>query len=145
MFTPRYLLNKSCFFLFFGLFLWTSFNFSQNHWKTIDVNGEPQNHSFNGNGWIGKNHWKTIDTNGWNLKNHWKTIDTNGSNVKKTLKNHRLQCFFLQKPLPFHRCQNFTIVLVYLVCIFLHSLFRFHTICHSHIFIRVVFVLFYYL
>ena len=32
-----------------------------NHWKTIDTNGEPQNHSFNGNGSIAgkplKNHW----------------------------------------------------------------------------------------
>ena len=97
MFTPRYLLNKSCFFLFFGLFCEPALTFP----KTIDkpsmsMVSHKTIHSMAMVG-LEKNIGKTIDTNGWNLKNHWKTIDTNGSNVKKPFKNHRLQWFFFSK------------------------------------------------
>ena len=68
MFTPRYLLNKSCFFLFFGLFCEPALTFP----KTIDkpsmsMVSHKTIHSMAMVG-LEKNIGKTIDTNGWNLK-----------------------------------------------------------------------------
>ena len=51
--------------------------------KTIDTNGDAQNHSFNGNGSTIKNHWKNHRYQWLNFEE--KNIDNNGSLVKKTI------------------------------------------------------------
>ena len=82
----------------------------QNHWKTIESNGQlPKKYLMvmvKGE----QNHWKTIESNGQLPK---KVVNGDGQRGAKPSKNHWSQWFSQEKTIVSHRSQKMTIVHLY--------------------------------